>query len=89
MELQADIATVTQKGSATKAISPNVNIVIDVAQIIREVAVLWVLIHIAPALKSGVKMYINNKLLPPDEAGAIKMITDVVDAEQKQNQSRQ
>ena len=61
-----------QKGSATKAISGNVNIVIDVAQIIREVAVLWILVRITPALKRGVKISINNKPLPPDEAGAKK-----------------
>ena len=86
MEIQADIATaysllaeekpsgitVAQKGSATKAISGNVNIVIDVAQIIREVAVLWILVRITPALKRGVKISINNKPLPPDEAGAKK-----------------
>ena|SRR5437763_1216733 len=100
MQLRTDLATsyslltdekpeglsVTRQEAATKAFGLNVdlNVVIDVARIIPEVAALWFVARIAPAIKRGVKMYVDGKLLPPEEGCATQMIKDAIDAPEEQ-----
>jgi hypothetical protein len=101
MKITADLATiyslttspppkgVTIERPATKALNMNLNINIDPAEIIAAVTVAsWFVSAAIGSLRRGKDVYVNGERLPPDEAGAVKMITDVVDAEQKQNQSR-
>ncbi len=102
MQIKADLATIysltsepAPKGiiierSAVKSFSTQLNINIDPAEIIKSVAVAsWLVAAAIGSLRRGKDVQVNGKRLPPDEAGAIKMVTDVVDAEQKQNQSRE
>ena len=101
MKIEADMATIysltsqaAPKGvsierSATKSFSTHLNINIDPAEIIKAVAVAsWVVAAAISSLRRGENVNVNGKALPPQEAAAIKMVTDVVDAEQKENQSR-
>src|SRR6266566_5103668 len=76
-----DGISVTREDSSTKGISLNLNlnILVDVARIIPDAAALWFAARISPAIKRGVKMYLDGKLLPPDEANTIKMIKDAID----------
>ena len=50
-------------------------------------AALWFAARIAPALKRSVKMYIDGKLLPPDETRATQMIKDAIDAPKEQQRT--
>lgn len=104
MKIQADIATIYSlrnepapegvviepSGGATKVFDTHLNINLDVAETIKAAAIAsWVVAASIASLWRGKKMYVNGKMLAPDEAGATKMVTDIVDAEQKENQSRQ
>jgi hypothetical protein len=98
MKLESDIATSYSllndpkpegikaekaSGGAVKAFNVDLNITIDLAKIPVDLAVLWILTRIA--VKSRSKIKVNGQLLPPDEAGAIKMITDAIEEEQQKN----
>jgi hypothetical protein len=77
-----DGVTVEKSGGAFKAFNVNVNIIVDLSKISEIVAVSWILAKIA--LQSRSKIKVNGQLLPPDDAGARKMIMDAVHEEQKE-----
>jgi carbon monoxide dehydrogenase subunit G len=101
MKIEADLATiysllndekprditVETAGGAVKAFNLSVNINIDLTMIANAAVVSWILARASVQGRS--KMKVNGKLLPPDDAGARKMITDAVDADQNQNQTRE
>jgi hypothetical protein len=99
MQIEADLATiysllndekpdgitVEKTGGAIKAFNLNVNVNVDLTMIINVVAVSWILARASVQGRS--KMKVNGKFLPPDDAGARKMIMDAVDVDQKKNAS--
>jgi hypothetical protein len=75
-------------GGATKSFEVVLDINVDLTLISAIAAASWVLKPIISSLRRGKNMYVNGQLLPPDEAGARKMITDAIEAEQQENRSR-
>ena len=75
--------TVEKSGGAIKAFNLNVDINIDLTTITSVLAASWIFAR--AAIQSRSKIKVNGQLLPPDEAGATKMIMDAIDADQKKN----
>jgi hypothetical protein len=101
MKIKADFTTIysltsepapvgiTIEKSAAKSFNTQLNINIDPAEIIKAVVVAsWIVSAAIVSLRRGKDVHVNGKALPPEEAVAIKMVTDVVDSEQKENQNR-
>jgi hypothetical protein len=79
--------TVEKSGGAIKAFNLNVDINIDLTTITSTVAAAWILAR--AAIQSRSKIKVNGQLLPPDEAGASKMIIDAIhDEEEKKGASQ-
>jgi carbon monoxide dehydrogenase subunit G len=75
--------TVKKSGGAIKAFNLNVNINIDLTMIGNVAVVSWILARASVQGRS--KMKVNGQLLPPDDAGARKIIMDAIDVDQKKN----
>jgi len=84
-DAKPDGVTVEKSGRATKAFNLNVDINIDLTTITIVFAASWILDRLRAAIQIRPKIKVNGQLLPPDEAGATKMIMDAIDADQKKN----